>query len=158
MGTDPRGELLRIFPQWLSAAAEHRDFVLGDVMKFSSRQWFFPDFHFIYDDKDFIVPLYVDCASLIEDLLAHKPGSFHFPGVELSFPKDWNELNQQQIHDCLWHALDDWFYYVDYRVGSAMDWQKYNRGQVPGDLRVGCLFEVFSEKPNLQFLTALIPD
>ncbi len=149
-----REELERIFPQWFVSAAENRDMSVGQAMKFSPKRWLFPDFSFSYDDQDFVMPLIINFDSLINDLLAHQPGFFHYPGVTLSFPNEWEDLSRKQIQDCLWNALEGWFFYVDYYIGWAVDWRKYERGQVPGDLRIGCLFEVFStSKPNLQFLS-----
>ncbi|MGC2864137.1 hypothetical protein ACMG4H_04640 [Corynebacterium glutamicum] len=153
-----REELERIFPQWLVSAAENRDFSIGQAMKFSPKRWLFPDFSFTYDDQDFVMPLIVDFDSLINDLLANRPGAFHYPGATLSFPNEWEDLSRKQIQDCLWNALEGWFYYVAYYIGWAVDWRKYERGQVPGDLRIGCLFEVFSSsRPNLQFLSEPLP-
>ncbi|OKX81745.1 hypothetical protein [Corynebacterium glutamicum] len=153
-----REELERIFPQWLVSAAENRDISIGQAMKFSPKMWLFPDFSFRYDDQDFVVPLIVDFDSLVNDLLAHQPGAFHYPGATLSFPNEWEDLSYKQIQDCLWHALEGWFYYIEYYIGSAVDWRKYERGQVPGDLRIGCLFEAFSSsRPNLPFLLDPLP-
>lgn len=127
---------------------------MGQAMKFSPKRWLFPDFSFTYDDQDFVVPLIVDFDALINDLLSHAPGAFHYPGATLSFPKGWDSLSQKQIQDCLWNALEGWFFYIDYYIGWAVEWRQRDRGQVSGDFRIGCLFESFSNpKPNLQFLT-----
>lgn len=75
-----REELERIFPQWFVSAAENRDMSVGQAMKFSPKRWLFPDFSFSYDDQDFVMPLIINFDSLINDLLAHQPGAFHYPG------------------------------------------------------------------------------
>ena len=153
-----REELERIFPQWFVSAAENRDMSVGQAMKFSPKRWLFPDFSFSYDDQDFVVPLIINFDSLINDLLAHQPGAFHYPGVTLSFPNNWEDLSHKQIQGCLWNALEEWFYFLEIYTWSAVDQRKYEHGQVPGDLRIGCLFEVFSSsRPNLQFLTDPLP-
>lgn len=150
-----RQELTAAFPQWFISAAEHNDVSLGHVMKFSPTRWFFPDCSVDYTDygeRIYQVFLLVDIDSALADLLARPPGSFHYPGVTLSLPGKWEELNITQIRDCLWHALDEWFTYFDYRVAFDINWAEYNRGQVPGDLRVGCQLEGFSARHNIQFL------
>lgn len=151
MSVSARDELTRIFPRWFISAAEHHNYLPGQVMKFSPGRWFFPDFSFTYDETDYVVMLFVDIDALVDELLAHKPGSFHFPGMALTFPEKWDELNEKNIQDCLWYTLDEWFIYFNYWVGSDTDSQKYNRGQVPGDLRTACYFDTFSGRPNIQF-------
>ena len=153
MTTAARDELIRIFPQWFISAAEHHDYVPGQVMKFSPGRWFFPDFSFTYDENDYVVMLFVDVDALVDELLAHEPGSFHYPGMTLKFPEKWNELNEKHIQDCLWHALEEWFFYFDYRVGFATGIKEENRGQILGGLRSACYFDAFSDRPNIQFLT-----
>ena len=155
-----REELTVIFPRWFLSAAEHHEVSLGQVMRFSTSRWFFPDCSVDYTESGervYQVFLLVDIDSALEDLLAHPPGSFHYPGVTLSYPADWEKLDTTQIRDCLWHALDKWFTYFDYQVAFEINRVEYNRGQVPGDLRAGCQLEGFSTGHNIQFLSPL-PD
>ena len=153
MTTAARDELIRIFPQWFISAAEHHDYVPGQVMKFSPGRWFFPDFSFHDDHTDYVVMLFVDVDALVDELLAHEPGSFHFYGINLKLPSRWSEMKEKHIQDCLWWALDHWFYYFSSQVGFNTDIQKFKRGQVPGDLLTACYFDTFSnpENPNVQF-------
>lgn len=155
MATAARDELTRIFPQWFVSAAEENAVLLGKVMRFSPTTWFFPDCSVNYDDVTYGVQLLVDADSVITDLLANKPGSFHYPGLDLDFPTHWGALSTKQLQDCLWHALDNWFSYLPHRAGFAITMREFNRGEVPGDIRVGCYLKAFSAGHNIQFLTDL---
>lgn len=153
-----RQELTTVFPQWFISAAEHHEVSLGQVIRFSTSRWFFPDCNVVCTDNGervYQVFLLVEIDSTVENLLAHPPGSFHYPGATLSYPAAWEELDTTQIRDCLWHALDEWFTYFDYHVVFEIDQVEYNRGQEPGDLRVGCQLEGFSTRHNIQFLHEL---
>lgn len=153
-----RQELTTVFPQWFISAAEHHEVSLGQVIRFSTSRWFFPDCNVVYTnngERVYQVFLLVEIDSTVENLLAHPPGSFHYPGATLSYPAAWEELDTTQIRDCLWHALDEWFTYFDYHVVFEIDQVEYNRGQEPGDLRVGCQLEGFSTRHNIQFLHEL---
>lgn len=153
-----RQELTTVFPQWFISAAEHHEVSLGQVIRFSTSRWFFPDCNVVYTnngERVYQVFLLVEIDSTVENLLAHPPGSFHYPGATLSYPAAWEELDATQIRDCLWHALDEWFTYFDYHVVFEIDQVEHNRGQEPGDLRVGCQLEGFSTRHNIQFLHEL---
>lgn len=151
MTTAAREELIRIFPQWFISAAEHHNYLPGQVMKFSPGRWFFPDFSFHYDEDDYVVMLFVDIDALVDELLAHKPGSFNITGPDLNLPEDWKDLNPQQIQDCLWYALAEWFKYFNYHVGVETGRLKSLRNDRIIDLRTACSFDTFSGRPNIQF-------
>lgn len=155
MTTAARDELIRIFPQWFISAAEHHDYVPGQVMKFSPGRWLFPDFSFHHDHTDYVVMLFVDVDTLVDELLAHKPGSFNISGPDLDIPLEWQGLDLKQIQDCLWYALSEWFRYFSYHVGTDTDRVKSLRGEGHTDLRTACYFDTFAGRPNIQFLNDL---
>ena len=90
-----RQELTTVFPQWFISAAEHHEVSLGQVIRFSTSRWFFPDCNVVYTnngERVYQVFLLVEIDSTVENLLAHPPGSFHYPGATLSYPAAWEEL------------------------------------------------------------------
>ena len=150
-----REELTRIFPQWFISAAEHHDYVPGQVMKFSPGRWFFPDFSFTYNKEDYVVLLLVDIDALATELLTHQPGSFNITGPDLNLPREWQDLSLKQIQDCLWYALAEWFRYFSYHLGADTDRLKSLRSERCTDLRAACYFNSFSGRPNIQFCTEI---
>ncbi|QGU07234.1 hypothetical protein COCCU_06480 [Corynebacterium occultum] len=95
--------------------------------------------------KDFPVPLLVDRDGLIDDLLAHEPGTFFYPGNTLNFTSTWEEATPAQVKDYLWYTLENSLFLFSFRVEFEVDMNRRNPENSPYSPCYSCYVGSFSE-------------
>lgn len=155
-----RDHLLDILPRWFRTAAEVAKVELGEATIFSEKHLFFPDCRVsmggdIYLGSEKLetvqVPLILDLADLVEDLLTHRPGSFVQPGSTGSYPDTWEQASIPQVEDYLWDAVEDCIFNFSYRVEVEADLHYRELVDFPYSPWYSCWLRSFSEGPELKY-------
>lgn len=147
------------FSTWLRAAADECGVNLGDPMRFSESQIFYPDCTTsvggdIYVENEKLshirIPLFINSETVIEDLLRYEPGAFRLEGNMKQF-SSWNEVSSEQAKDYLWYALVGWFEDFSYTAEFEIGRRKRELEDFKDPIWMGCYFSQLSGPLKLRF-------